>query len=364
MYIYLSAIFILTILFLVDKGENNPHRGIFSLVLMFLVVSGHNGDMNCDYQHYMNFFTGDGFSMYGSVYDPNEIEPGYVIFVKALRMFFSEYYEYIIFWGLFICIPFAILARRKSNNVILSVLFFMILNNGRNFMTFFCAHRQMLAMTMLLIALIIAQKQIKFWKPLCLVICLGTLFVHSTAAFVLPIAAFLYYIRIENDKVYYYGAIGSFIVSQFFSLSDSFQRWALIASSYLEGNRSIDHLMDVQENLSIWQYLPLTLMFCVFVYFYYKKDLNNYFLKCFFCSVMLKNLFGFFPHIARTILIFCILAMIGAIPETAKEYSERRKQTIWYMIVIAMFTYLEYRVLVNFNPNVNYWCLPYNFIWE
>lgn len=364
MYVYLIAIFIIFVLFLYDNGRNNTKLGNIALFILFLVVAGHNGHMNCDYIHYMNFITGKGWSMYGTVEQPADIEIGYIIFAKLIRHVITKDFEYIIFWGLFICIPFAVLVKRYSNNVILSVLLLMILNNGRNLMTFFCAHRQMLAMTLLSIALIICVKKLKFWQFLSSSMCIAAMFVHSTVFFLIPILILLFFIRIDNNRIYYWGAWGSLVISQLVNLSDYFSYWAIVLSQEFEDNRALEHMFDASVDHSIWQYIPFTLIFVIFVHYYHKKDLNNYFLKCLFSAVLLKNLFGFFPHIARSIFFLCILAVIGAIPKPETENEKYKRQTVLYCIVIVMFTFLEYRVLVAFNPAYDYWCLPYNFIWE
>lgn len=363
MYVYLSVIAILLLVWLNQDYPNKKNISIFACVLLYLTVSMHNGKMHCDYWDYMNFFTGHGESMYGSVDDPNGIEPGYVFYVKALRLLFSTNTSYILLWGLTICIPFFLMCYQKSNDILLSILLLMVVNNGYLFFMFFCAQRQMLSICLLLVALWFYEERHKYWYYIVPTLFVASFFTHSTATFVLPLFFILLFLRINNKKIYYWGAGVTFILALTVDFSALFQSLSYILALYLEGNRSILQFDTVYDYGSVFQYLPLTLLFMSFVYYTDDKEVNSIYLKSFFLSVLLKNMFGFFPHITRMTMFFLLLAIIGSIPQI-NDSNNYKKSKLYFMLAIIQFIILEYRALDKFDVNTIFYCLPYNFIWE
>ena len=365
MWVYIIAVLLLVLLFCSENEQNKRSHGIFAGIILFCVVSGHNGQMTNDYPHYMNFFSRAGYSMYGTVDDYN-MEPGYLIYVKFLQIFFSRNYEYIIIWGLTICIPFFILIKKISAYKSLPVLLIFVINDGRNLMSFFCAHRQMLSIVLILYAIIIIQSKCNNWKLLGS-ICLGlSLFCHSTSFFCLPLLYVVYFIKISRKSVYYYITIVSFLITVVFDLESRFYELGMNLSMYFGDDMRFlsEHYVDSSNsiNLTIWRYIPLSGLLCLFVYYHKKENINDFYLKCFLMAVVLKNLLGFFPHIARSILLFVILACVGAIPYVLPEKS--RKFKIAVMITLSINIILFFRTLQMQNNAPGFYMLPYNFIWE
>lgn len=75
--------------------------------------------------------------MYGTINFPNNIENGYILFIRFLHFFVSSSLGYIFSISLLICIPFLYLVNKLSNNRILSILLLVTINDGLTLQTFF-----------------------------------------------------------------------------------------------------------------------------------------------------------------------------------------------------------------------------------
>ena len=136
MYVYIVIDFLLLLLYIKDNGRNSNKAFVVSAIILFLLVSLHDGQFTNDYQQYLNFFLGKN-SMYGTINFPNNIENGYILFIRFLHVFVSSSLGYIFSISLLICIPFLYLVNKLSNNRILSILLLVTINDGLTLQTFF-----------------------------------------------------------------------------------------------------------------------------------------------------------------------------------------------------------------------------------
>ena len=358
MYVYIVIDFLLLLLYIKDNGRNSKKAFVVSAIILFLLVSLHDGQFTNDYQQYLNFFLGKN-SMYGTINFTNNIENGYILFIRFLHFFVSSSLGYIFSISLLICIPFLYLVNKLSNNRILSILLLVTINDGLTLQTFFCAHRQMLAVSMLFCVIIVARKRICCWKLIGLVLVICAVLTHSTSYFVLFFLVLLYFIPFNNKKIYYILLGVSLVLGTFINLSDLFLNFISFFSIIDGAMRSVNHVLNSDHySLGIWSFLPLTILGFSFVYYTSSYETNNFYLKSFVIGVVCKNLFGFFPLINRSIFFLILLGLIGAIPSSLKyNYSQR----YIYALLVVLYIYFLSRMLQN--PPENF-MLPYNFIFD
>ena len=82
MEIILISEIILFFFFLQYKKETRNKYFFFTCLILFILTGLHDGQENCDFPQYMNFFTGKDYSMYGNLDKEYELELPYYYYCK------------------------------------------------------------------------------------------------------------------------------------------------------------------------------------------------------------------------------------------------------------------------------------------
>lgn len=358
MAIYVFVDIILFILFLQYREKNTNKLFFFAAFSLFFLITMHDGHMTNDYEHYQNFFTGRGPSIYGTIDNSPDIEKGYIIFVKFLRLWDDSELYYRLSIGLVVCVPWLYLVHRHSACPILSILLLMVINQGANLQTFFCAHRQMLAISSMLVAYSIFERKVKFWYVWDILLCAFACYTHSTSLFIIPLFLILLLIPITNKISYLIITIVSLVLHFVIDFNKVFIILGNSLVTTLESNRASAYLENDYSDVSvgIWPFLLLSFLFLIFLYFQRKEMVNTIYLKCFLAAVVLKNILGYIPLVNRFIIFFLLIAWAGSIPTLPQK-----KWSLPYMaisFVLILFFVIKLRILNN--PSEHY-MLPWTF---
>lgn len=354
-------------MFYIYRNKDESIIYYFSCALVFLLMACHNGifDLELDYTNYMNLFLGKP-SMYGNidVKDAFDLEKPFYYFDHFLRIFPREPFVYIISVAVIFCLPLFVIIKRQSYNPALSLLLLMVLNNTMIFTFFFSIHRQMMAVVYFLWAYIINESNIKKRLKLVFVtiFCGIGLLSHSSSYFVLPIALVLFFIPAPSKKVLYFlviGALGVGIFSATF-IKDQMTNLMLMlgdaeeiqrSTYYLATGRYDDNALHLMTSLP-----PMAALASIFIYFYSKEELQKYSVKCWILAFVLFLSLSSVPLINRAIILFFLIGLAGAIPESIKKKNVKDV----FLLSMILFVYIAFRAY----SRPEYLMLPYNFIWS
>lgn len=361
---------------LLYNNRNSKQLFVVSTIILITLLGLHDGTgdpkgYGYDYPDYLNFYKGAP-SMYGSVDSPHtyELEWPYYYFCKLLRLFGKWDFLYIISLCLVVQIPFIIMVKKYSKNVVLSILWLFLIQQTQIHLFVMTAHRQMIAHAFFMIAMLlylIIDKSFhwnnnkKTYGAIigCLIVAvLG----HSSSYFVLPILIALIILPQISKRNQIIVVSTSFIVGVFLFevFLNQFTQLMFLLGDIEEIQRSTHYLVDDvydTNNASINALLPQTIMTLSVVYFSNKEELNTIFTKCLVWATVLVNIFFSVPLISRSLTTLWIIAIAGCIPIA---FRNNRNARLVMTIVIIMQIYFAYKQYIQ--PSFR--MLPFHFIWE
>ena len=376
MCIYLFFDLFLFVMVLLYNNRNSKQLFVVSTIILITLLGLHDGTgdpkgYGYDYPDYLNFFKGAP-SVYGSVDSPHtyELEWPYYYFCKILRLFGKWDFLYIISLCLVVQIPFIIMVKKYSKNVVLSILWLFLIQKTLIHLFVMTAHRQMIAhaffMTAMLLYLsldksLVWKKNIKTYGAIigCLIVAvLG----HSSSYFVLPVLIALILLPQISKRNQIIVVSTSFIVGVFLYelFLNQFTQLMFLLGDIEEIQRSTHYLVDDvydTNKASLYALLPQTIMTLSVVYFSNKDELNTIFTKCLVWATVLVNIFFSVPLISRSLTTLWIIAIAGCIPIAFRNNREAR---LVMTIVIIMQIFIAYRQYIQ--PSFR--MLPFHFIWE
>ena len=376
MCIYLYCEIILFIFALLLNNRNEKQLFVVSVIVLLVLLGLHDGTgdphgYGYDYPEYLSFFKGLP-SMYGSVDSPHtyELEWPYYYYCKLLRIIGDSDFIYILTTCLVINVPFVIMVRKYSRNAPLSILWLFVIQATLVHRIVNTAHRQMIAHTFFMIALLLFLSIDKslHWKNNkktygaiigCLIVAiLG----HSSSYFILPVLIALILLPQISKRNQIIVVSTSFIVGVFFYevFLNQFTQLMFLLGDIEEIQRSTHYLVDDvydTNKVSLNALLPQTIMTLSVVYFSNKEELNTIFTKCLVWATVLVNIFFSVPLISRSLTTLWIIAIAGCIPIAFKN---NRNARLVMIIVIVLQIFLAYRQYIH--PSFR--MLPFTFIWE
>lgn len=323
-----------------------------------------------DFPAYLNFFKGK-YDIYGNVDDLNSytLEMPYYYMCKFLRLFGNYDFVYIFGCALIFNIPFLYIVNKYSNNKPLSILLLFIIGHTSLHLFVLSVHRQMVANTFFLLAVIIILNCPKVsWKynKKQILLCFLCLFIavlsHSSSYLLLPILFFIYFININSKKLLLYALVVTMFLGVILSniMNNYFVRLMLLLGDIEEIERSTHYFVnDVYGSTTstFTALLPLTALTFIFVMYSNKKEINSFFLKCIVTATIIINLFYSVPLMTRSMTTLLLLGISGSIPQ-AIGYN---KKTIYSInIIVILLIYIAYRSYTS--PAFR--MLPFKFIWE
>lgn len=365
--------FILIILYYLAYVNNRKNKDVVfsvSMILMFIVLGLHNGQFANDYPQYLKFFRGAN-SIYGSVDSPGtyDLEWPYYYMCKFLRFFGNYDFVYILGCFIIFFVPILYLIRKYSSCAPLSILLLFVLIRTDLHLFIITAHRQMVANTFFMIAIVyflnISKSNVRVRSKQ--LILLGIFFAiavvaHSSSYFVLPLLLLAFVINIDNKKIYE----GLLTVSFFTGIFISNFAYTIMSSVMLflgdvkEIERTTFYLVnDVYDRgvANLQGLLPLTALTYCLVHFSNKNELNSIFSKSMIIATLIINIFYTVPLITRSMTTLLILGAVGGIP---KIITKKSKARLYIFLIIALHILVACRQYTRPEFRI----LPFEFIWE
>lgn len=303
-------------------------------------------------------------SMYGNIDQVNgyELEPTLYWFDKFLRIFPKEPFTYIFGIAVMFCTPLIVMVKKTSSCPPLSILLLLTIANTSIYLFFFLAHRQMLA-TVFFIWAYLAWLYLKgWWRVVLTAACLYVAVIsHSSSYFVIAIALAIYFIKTPSKRVLYAIVVSALLIGLFAEMAVKDYMTGLMTAldSFKEVSRSTYYLVNDefadQEKHLFTKLPPMALAIIVFIRNYTTEELNKYSVKCWIVAFVLFMGLSTIPLIDRSLELFWLIGLCGAIPERITS-RRTRQQFVWLSI---MFLYLAFRAYSRFN-----FLLPYNFLLE
>lgn len=365
MYIFLVVEIFLFVLYVNCKKRNEKVLFWWSCALLFMMTALHDGNGNTEYGYdfpqYMNFFQGKP-SIYGNLDSGYELEPVYAYFCRFLRLFGRSDFVYILGTALFFGCPFVYLVYKFSNNKPLSILLLFTILNSSTYLTFLAAHRQMTATTLLLICFILYNTQIKYKKPLIILLALGSLMAHSSSYIVIPLFVLVYYLKVSSRKYVEWAIFVSMIIGLlFFSVMNNFFMTSMTFLSHFDelDRTTFYTLNEIYENnkVSIFRLAPISILSILCVHYSTKKEFDSIYVKSLYTATIFKNMLGFVPLINRGFLLFFLLGIIGAVP-SAINTNNRFKICMTVVVIIHIIAAYRDYLAPSFR------LAPFHFIFE
>ena len=376
MCIYLYFEIFLFLLVLIFNYKNAKLLFYVSVLILLMLLGLHDGTgdpkgYGYDYPEYLKFFKGLP-CLYGSVdrSDTDHLEWRYDYFCKIIGFCGRVDFVYIIGYCFFVQLPFIILLKKRSSIPPLSIFWLLCIQNTQLHLFVNAAHRQMIAHTFFMIALLLFLSIDKslHWKNNkktygAIIGCLIVLVLgHSSSYFVLPVLIALILLPQISKRNQIIVVSTSFIVGVFLYevFLNQFTQLMFLLGDIEEIQRSTHYLVDEvydTNNASINALLPQTIMTLSVVYFSNKEELNTIFTKCLVWATVLVNIFFSVPLISRSLTTLWIIAIAGCIPIA---FRNNKKARLVMTIVIIMQIYLAYKQYIQ--PSFR--MLPFHFIWE
>ena len=364
-YHYIILVIILFILYIKNKN-NNTKTEKWAFGIIFAFIGFRACVVGADTYEYTNFFLG-----YFSHYDDNRIEPLFRIYIEWPSKLLKSELFFILLNTVCTVIPLFVFINKFSKNPTLSLILFFLLEI---YITYFVALRQILAISVLLIAYtyLIEGKRNKWIIYISLSII--AFFMHNSSIIASLMYVVIKYIPLNNKRIDIFVVIISAMVSIVFDIFNVNRLIGLFLSlnaNFLDGRYS-DYFQDDLYSLdthSISAYLNLlkhAIMSIIVIMFIKKEQISHPFFKLYILSVVLLNLFQEIPMLHRLNVYFQIFSLITITwAITPCEYSFLQKRfSILPILILLYFSYTFIRSEILYDKYSSLRLHPYYFFWE
>ena len=349
-----------------------------ALIISFIGFRGWDTG-STDTLNYINLFLNNGNSMYSE----DNVEVGFMNYVKVLRIFFNEGSLFLLVTAFFSLAPVFYLIHKYSPNKHVSLLgFFLVVSV---YIMYFVCMRQILGMALELtaIAFVLSGSRRKWYIFVALSIVAFT--VHNTAIIIAFVFLLLYYINIK--RYLYMGlVVGSLLCCAF----NVFEDFALIGSLLIDnltGESSgafsrINHYLEVDFDASssvrFLSHVTLSVICLCHALVLNDERYNSIFTKMYMVGVVVNNVFYAFPEVYRTSGLFDVfgLVSIGFLAEAFMHndydiwckisYKKAIKNMVVLFVLYAYYSFSANCMYQQNHPDAQTHAtlIPYEFFWE
>lgn len=369
MNIYIIFEFVLIILFAISKRENRNVVFGISCCILILLTGFHDGNFYNDYPHYLKFYMGQSYGMYGSLDNPifGDLEPFYCWYVRLLRLLGTNKFLYIFTTALVFASSLIFIMSKRKECAAFAIFFLLVYSRGETFLFYLAAHRQMLSIVLTLWAYCVFEYAdiSKIRKSVwCTILIVLSCLCHSSAYLVLPVIVLLRYsVIIEvSKKTQIITLLMSMIIGAY--LFSVFREQLSLFAMMLEGEESVERSIyylteDVYEdkNYHLTEYLFYTIFCGLIVFYSNKSELQSFGVRALLFATVTRNLFGVFPLYGRYILIFYLIAFPLCCPKRIIYGNIGKLIMICFM---SLYVYSTSKYYVTKDCRI----LPYTFIFE
>lgn len=353
MCIYFVWEVILFLLYAVNLKNKDDNKNLFIISAVFLtfLMAFKDSSVSPDTPEYVNFYL-NKFSIYGSVAQPNDIEPGLGWICKILWILPKWDFIFIFTTTLLTMIPVFRGISAYSENKIASVLLIMIVPGI--WLVQMITLRQALAQAFLLMALYWFLERKEKWWIKTLISIVISFFFHSSPFLIIPLSLLAIFLPVRDKRYVYVALVLSLLIAGTFS-----NMLGQLFNSYFGAFQGLDRVTTYIENdtygetgFSFFNYAPMT-FFAGFLT--YCCDVNSkkwIFVKLFVLGIIVYNILGNIPLVDRSIAFLLVAGIIGGLPS--------RKQCTLCMALFLL--YLIQRTYVHYEAGTPF--QPYKFIFE
>lgn len=300
------------------KKDKQFYLLIFIGVLLFLIAGFRAESVGTDTPHYKEYF--EVISAFGWI----SIEPGWVLLNKLVQYFGGGYTHFMAIVSVVTILPLLYIFNKYSKNPILSLFFYYTLYI---YFYSFNISRQVLATTLVIIALVLLTRSKKIW--FIAMVAFASLF-HTSALIALPL---LFIDRLPNKTIFYIlGIIISFIIGLF--LTDTL-------SNYLAKATYTRYIETYEFGNVLGNAMYLIILNAFFIFILLTISQRDIYFKLFFLYVILANILARVPFGGRVLLFYSIF-MTLFFPYYL-ENNKIKEKVVPYLIVIAYAFVVFYR---------------------
>lgn len=363
MEIILISEIILFFFFLQYKKETRNKYFFFTCLILFILTGLHDGQENCDFPQYMNFFTGKDYSMYGNLDKEYELELPYYYYCKFISFFGRTEFIYIEAICFTFGIPFMYMIYKYSKNPPLSLLLMLVLMGGKTYLFYLAGHRQMIATICFILAYLLIESKINRKRIYCIILLSIALMAHSSSFFLLPILLIIYYSKKNLSKKTYIIFITVTLVLGVLLSSlwlNNYNDFMSILNSYEQVERATQYSgikgFVSNTNVTVAKLIPLSILTISVVLLGDNKEINGFHYKCLVAATCLFNLFSSAPLMDRALTVLFLFGVAGAVPYNLKRSIYKGGVFICALLLNMYFAYSWY-ISDDFR-------LDFNFIWN
>lgn len=367
-YPYIILILLLSYLtFRSWKLNNRNFYFKWSVIITFLFFAFRACVVGADTYNYTL-----GFLQKADYYNGDEIEPLYKLYVKGIRNIWKNEVFFIAMNSFLSLFPIYYIVKQESFNTVLSVFSFFIF---QIYLPYFVALRQILAISMLLIGVIVVMKDKKNkWYLYGVCACLAY-FIHNSTLINSILFCLLYFLNLKNRKhaimiIVATALVG--VVFQSLNLSDLFNLYLNLnlglTTERLDAFIQEDQLNNAGSTVNIIWNLRFSILGLFVFYFIDDEKINHWFSKIYLLSVVFSNMFFNVDMIARINLAFNLFSIITFTWGFGERYKQNIKKIFFLKyvgpLVIVFFLQSFIRSQIGYKLDDSSRMHPYYFFWE
>ena len=312
-----------------------------------------------DTPNYVDFFL-NRYGFYGDWKFPAfaDTEHGFLWFCKLLRVFTSDEQTYLIVYAFVVLLPIFYLIKMKSGQPVMALLALFAIKMP--YTTLLAAMRQSVAISLLFIAAICFEKDIKNKKFIVGAFLVASIWTHNTMLLVIALILVLSLLGI-NVKTYKVGIAFTFLFGLFFG--DQIGNYFDMALSLLseQGMQNALHYDadDLKGKMEFVQTAPLSLMCLCSFHYMTEKERKEIYTKCMFLACCFFNIFNGSNSVVRLGIPLLLLGFVTLFPSRLR--TDKRAYYIFF-VFMAYFTWRACAAVMRADLSIP--GTEYNFMWN
>lgn len=367
-YPYIILILLLSYLTIRSwKLNNRSYYFKWAVIITFLFFAFRACVVGADTYNYTL-----GFLQKADYYTGDEIEPLYKVYIKAIRNIWKNEVFFISMNSFLSLFPIYYIVKKESFNAVLSVFAFFIF---QIYLPYFVALRQILAIAMLLVGIIIVMKdKSNKWYLYGVCACLAYC-IHNSTLINAILFCLLYFLKLSNRKIAIMIIVATALVGivfQSLKLNDLFNIYLNLnlglTTERLNTFIQEDQLNDAGSTVNIIWNLRFSILGLFIFYFMDDEKINHWFSKNYLLSVVFSNMFFNVDMIARINLAFNLFSVITFTWGFGERYKQNIKKTFFLKyvgpLVIVFFLQSFIRSQIGYKLDDSSRMHPYYFFWE
>jgi len=349
-YPYIVLLFFLLLLALAELLKPSESKVFFSLacIFVFVFMAFRAPVVGADTWGYYKLAMGQQSSDYAEI---NKTEPLFVLYCSFFANFCRIGLIYMVVNTLLMFWPLHYILKKYVKYKTVGVLAFFIFFN---YISFFVALRQVLALSILLLGVIYVLKDKRRKWLTFLLATVVAFFVHKTSAITAFIFIICYFINLKK-RIYAIGAIAITAVAGIVLNSfDPMSLFNLVLNNvYGDGMSKYTGFMldELEEStLSIGTFINSSIgLFCFL--FIEEHKINHWFSKIYLAGIMMYNLFKSVQMVDR-MLFPCLLFVVFLFPLVLENKKYIRKTLFRIIIVLLLFAFSGRFVMKNISYDI------------